>query len=250
MNTYTTAQSAFVFWWEMSSSFCCEEDKCSTSFVWLETFVLLLYVPLWMYTPDKGGTHCRITHQLNTKIVPYMLWSWNVSHCSYFTLFLQLLDTFNNSSFYMMREEMLSLFSWQFWRWAWILLKKQRITLDHMAQLSLMRYCFGTTAVLIETLEVLLGSPFKASCRQLTLRPVWCILHSLLFVSFLSAHCCPHIKGGKCSGWKGVCKVPGEERRVRARLWWYSTPTPPQPQTCFSMQEHLTVWTHSVPVTW
>ena len=49
-------------WWEMSVSFCCEEDKCPISFVWLRTFVL--YVPLWMYTPASCpffGLPCRLS---------------------------------------------------------------------------------------------------------------------------------------------------------------------------------------------
>ena len=44
MNMQTTVQSVFVFWvnhwWEMSVSFCCEEDKCPINSVWLRTFVL------------------------------------------------------------------------------------------------------------------------------------------------------------------------------------------------------------------
>ena len=106
-------------------------------------------------------------------------------------------------------EGVLCFFSWQRWRWACILSKKSSIALNQIALV------FAKGVSLLVTSAVLkYKNCYLDSCRQSTYWPVQCKL-LLLFVSFLSVHCHPHIthvKGGNHAGLKGVCK----ERRMRA----------------------------------
>ena len=121
----------------------------------------------------KGGIPKMTTNSGITPITCSILelqsvQSWNVAHCWNFTLFPLLCDTFSDNSSYLMEAKMLSFFSWQFWRWAWFVLRKQWIALDKIA-LVLASVLLLWNLHDTDWLEHFKCYLVSASCRQLIL---------------------------------------------------------------------------------